>query len=69
MPAQALSSTIREDGTVVVTVGRQDLAQANLVLTPEGRGDAQIQQVMDTLYRPEELGAITVSRKQEQKRG
>lgn len=68
MPALALSSELRPDGTVIVQVGRRDLAQANLVLTPEGRGDAQVQQVMDTLYHPEELGAITVSRTQERKR-
>lgn len=68
MPAQALSSEVREDGTVHVTVGRQDFAQAHLILTPEGRGSTQVQEIMESLYDPATVGAILISRKQERKR-
>lgn len=68
MPAPILDSKMREDGSVVVTVGRQDFAQATLVLTPEGRGSTHLQEIADTLYHPETVGDITISRDQERKR-
>jgi hypothetical protein len=66
--APILDSKVREDGSVIVTVGREDFAQANLVLTADGRGSAHLQEIADTLYHPETVQAITISRTQEQKR-
>lgn len=68
MSAPILNSHIREDGSVIVQVGREDFAQTNLVLTADGRGSTHLQEIADTLYRPETVGDITISRDQERKR-
>ena len=63
-----LGSEVRENGSVVVTVGRRDLAQAVCVLTPAARGEASTVEIYELLYEPGALNALVISRRQQAKR-
>lgn len=68
MGAVILGSEVRPDGSVLVTYGRQDFSQGQLVIPQSMRGDASLQSIVDMLYDPEALSALTISRKQERNR-
>lgn len=68
MGALILGSDVQPDGSVIVTYGRKDFSQGQLVITPEMRGDASLQSIVDSLYDHEVFTAQMVSRKQERAR-
>ena len=68
MKAVILGSEVRADGSVLVTFGRQDFSQGQLVIPAAMRGDASLQDLVDMLYDPVALQSIVVSRKQERNR-
>lgn len=68
MKAVILGSEVRDDGSVLVTFGRQDFSQGQLVIPAAMRGDASLQDLVDMLYDPTALQSIVVSRKQERNR-
>lgn len=68
MGAPILGTEMRPDGSAVVTYGRKDFSQGQLVITAALVGSPLLQSIVDSLYDHEQFTASVVSRKQEKAR-